>query len=160
MATDSVPSDQTKTPQNKSEHALHSIHRANKVISITTVVALVLIVAMLGFSLIQLSRVVNTQQAEIKAAADRNAELTKQLQASTDKQLGAIADYLDCIAQTNPVTRTADEVNACLNILRDGGSKRTGFLPQRHTAQMSYLVTPLQVNQYPAMIVPTTKIKM
>lgn len=135
MANDSRPLDQTKTPQNKTEHALHSIHRANKVISVTTVVALVLIVAMLGFSLIQLGQVVNNQQAEIKAAADRNAQLTQELQRSTDRQLQAIADYLECIAKTNPNTRTPAEVDACLNILRKGGDV-SYFLGQPKTKVM------------------------
>lgn len=108
-------------PPTNSDHALHSVQRSNKIISISTVVALVLIVAMLGFALIQLSRVVSNQQAEIKAAAERNAELTQEVQRTTDKQLKAIADYLECIAKTNPVTRTPGEVDACLNILRKGG---------------------------------------
>lgn len=108
-------------PPTNSDQALHSVQRSNKIISISTVVALVLIVAMLGFALIQLSQVVSNQQAEIKAAADRNNELTKEVQRSTDKQLRAIGDYLECIAKTNPNTRTNAEVDACLNILRKGG---------------------------------------
>ncbi len=123
-------------PTSNSEHALHSVQRSNRIISISTVVALILIVAMLGFALIQLGSVVNTQQAEIKAAADRNANLTKEVQRTTDKQLKAIADYLECIAKTNPNTRTNAEVDACLNILRKGGevSYFLGPLPKSLTA--------------------------
>lgn len=125
------------TPPTNSDQALHSVQRSNKIISISTVVALVLIVAMLGFALVQLSRVVSNQQAEITAAAERNANLTKELKSSTDRQLKAIADYLECIAKTNPTTRTNAEVDACLNILRQGGQV-TYFLgphkPNRLTA--------------------------
>lgn len=117
-------------PPTNSDHALHSVQRSNKIISISTVVALVLIVAMLGFALIQLSQVVSNQQAEIKAAADRNANLTKEVQRTTDKQLKAIADYLECIAKTNPNTRTTAEVDACLNILRQGGQVSYFLGPQ------------------------------
>lgn len=124
-------------PPTNSDKALHSVERSNKVISISTVVALLVIVAMLGIALFQLSRVVNNQQAEIKAAADRNAELTKQVQRSTDKQLKAIADYLECIAKTNPNTRTPAEVDACLNILRQGG-------------QVSYFLGPHKPNRLTA----------
>jgi cell division protein FtsB len=115
------PQSDNLIPPTNSDQALHSVQRSNKIISISTVVALVLIVAMLGFALIQLSQVVSNQQAEIKAAADRNANLTKEVQRTTDKQLKAIADYLECIAKTNPNTRTNAEVDACLNILRKGG---------------------------------------
>lgn len=108
-------------PPTNSDQALHSVQRSNKIISISTVVALVLIVSMLGVALVQLSNVVSNQQSEIKAAADRNGELTKEVQRSTDKQLKAIADYLECIAKTNPNTRTPAEVDTCLNILRKGG---------------------------------------
>lgn len=108
-------------PPTNSDHALHSVQRSNKIISISTVVALILIVAMLGFALLQLGNLVNTQQSEIKAAADRNGKLTEEVQRTTDKQLKAIADYLECIAKTNPNTRTNAEVDACLNILRKGG---------------------------------------
>lgn len=114
MASDELPTSNT-------DKALHSVERSNKIISISTVVTLVLIVAMLGVALVQLSRVVNNQQAEIRAAADRNANLTKEVQRTTDKQLKAIADYLECIAKTNPVTRTPTEVDSCLDILRQGG---------------------------------------
>lgn len=131
MADDKAPLQPTNTPQNKTEHALTSIHRANKVISISTVVALVLIVAMLGFALIQLQRVNDRQQQEIKAAAERNNQLVQQVKDNTDRQLTAIADYLECIAKTNPVSRTPGEVDACLNILRQGGSVSTDFLPRQ-----------------------------
>lgn len=134
MADDKAPLQPTNTPQNKTEHALTSIHRANKVISISTVVALVLIVAMLGFALIQLQRVNDRQQQEIKAAADRNNQLVQELKNSSERQLGAIADYLECIAKTNPTTRTNAEVDACLDLLRKGG-KVSYFLghPKHHS---------------------------
>lgn len=97
-------------PTTNTDKALHSVERSNKVISISTVVALVLIVAMLGVALFQLNAVTKRQQDEAARATERNSQL-----------LGSIADYLECIAKTNPVTRTPQEVDACLNILRQGG---------------------------------------
>lgn len=108
-------------PTTNTDKALHSVERSNKVISISTVVALILIVAMLGIALVQLSNVISSQQSEAKARSERNTELIKEVKASSDKQLKAIADYLECIAKTNPNTRTNAEVDACLNILRQGG---------------------------------------
>lgn len=130
MASDNIPTTNT-------DKALHSVERSNKVISISTVVALVIIVAMLGIALFQLSRVVANQQAEIKAAADRNADLTREVQRSTDKQLKAIGDYLECIAKTNPNTRTPAEVDACLNILRQGGQVSYFLGPQKTSSLMA-----------------------
>lgn len=134
-----------KTPPVVPEHtstdaAFEQIHKANRGIAVATIITLVLIVAMLGVALLQLNRLVKSQQTEIETLAQNNRAILQRLEKDADTHArGTQAahddiSFLICEIIRNTTSPTEGMLRVCEDIepgdpnapLRSGG--RQGFL--------------------------------